>query len=216
MAQSRQVAIPLMDSLPLNNPHLLNALYSHYASVMEKTVEEKLKDDIEGADVFKAMVRRPAFFSDILQHFIQSESLIQFSMLQQRLFQRLEIAVKQELFSKGISTVTLSQLEAEKYNMLAKLIQAGDDKDVLEFVRYYSESMLEFFGIPNVEEHQEKLKQHLIEYTAAMSEGHFSSAALKILRDTEQYYFEELSITAQASGFEVISYDPLFSLPKGK
>ena len=217
---NRQVALPLLDSSPLKNPHLLNAMYSQFASMMKTVVDEDMKDDLEGADDLKAMLLAecPALFSYFLQHLIQSKSLLQTCVLQQRLFQRLEVAVKQDLFSKGITTVPLSQLEAEKYKLLAKLIQASRDKDALEFVQYHTEIMREMFDIPNFEakEFQEEMKKQFINFAASLSERHFNSAALKIVRDTEQYYFEELNILVQASGFEVISYDPLFNLPKGK
>ena len=215
MAENHQVAILLKDTLTINNPHLLNAVVSTLENVVKQTIEEDLKDidELEGADIFKAMVREGC--TSFMQHFFQSKSFLQFSMIQQKLFQQLEITVRQELFAKGVNRVTLSQLEAEKYNLLARLIQAGNDKCVLEFVRYYSEFMHEFLEIPiDDEEFQEETKQTLIRFAASMSEKHFNSAALKVIRDTEQYYFEEVSMMAQTR--EVISYDPLFSLPKGK
>ncbi len=215
MAEDRQVAIPNIDTLPLN-PHLLRALFSHFENVMNKSLEEDT-DNLEGteSDVIKAMVHEesPALFSDMFKHMVQSKSFLQDCLVQQRLLQRLEITVKQDLYSKGIVTVTLAQLEAEKYKLLAKLIQAGNDKDALEVLQYYTELMHKLFDIPiSDKEIQEILKQKL----ASVSESYFSSPAFKIIKDTEQYYFEELSITAQASSFEVISYDPLFSSPKGK
>ena len=217
MAEDRQVALPHIDTLPLNNPHLLRAMYTQFETIMSKTDS----DIFEGADAFKAMGREESstFFSNLLQHTIQSKSVLQFCLVHQRLFQRLEIAVKQNLFSKGIATIALSQLEAKKYNLLADLIQAGNDKDALEYIRYYSELLHDIFDIPiteSDEEIQEEIKQQFIRHAASMSEKHFNSAAVKIIKDTEQYYFEESSVVAQASGFEVISYDPLFSLPQGK
>ena len=219
MAENHQVAIPLIkDTLPIDNPHLLNAVVSTLENVVKQTVEDlKDIDELEGADIFKAMVREGCtdFLGDMMQHFFQSKSFLQLSMIQQKLFQQLEITVRQELFAKGVNRVTLSQLEAEKYNLLSRLIQAGNDKHVLELVRYYSELMHEFLEIPiDDEEFQEEMKQSLIRFAASVSEKHFNSAALKVVRDTEQYYFEEVSMMAQTR--EVISYDPLFSLPKGK
>ena len=215
MAEDRQAALLHTDTFPLNNPHLLHAIFTQF-----ETIRSKMDSDLfDGADAFKAMgcEESSIFVSDLLHQSFQSKSFLQICLIQQRLLQRLEIAVKQTLFSKDI--ITLSQLEAKKYNLLAELIQAGNDKNALEYVRYYSECICDILGIPiteSNEEFQEEMKQILVRHYASMSEKHFNSAAVKILKDTEQYYLEELSLMAQAGGFDVICYDPLYSLPKGK
>ena len=134
-----------------------------------------------------------------------------------------EILIKAELSSRGIkdSEIDVSLLESQKVKMLCQKI-TDRDEDALMFVHCYCQWMCKMdCGTPVDHKDyillQEDLKQLLLSVLEVMAQKQHNLGALRTVQKTVvNYYFEEGFAAATLPTDSVISYDSLFSLPKGR
>ena len=154
----------------------------------------------------------------VLQQSQHSIAAVRMGLTQAKLLNECEIMIKKELVNNGIKRVEKSVLESEKLKLLSQRIKSGD-KDALLFVHYYGQFMCELYqGTPvDYEEYVklvEEMKHSLPKLLEIMSQNQRNLAALmNVSQSVDNYYLEEVCTTLPMDA--VISYDPLFSLPKG-
>ena len=222
MEEEKVLAKVFKGNTGVRNPYLEHTVVSNMVPVIKQCIKDTAGvEDLE--DYNEEIIKWKLLHVLRRMQVSQSKSLVRFSILQQELLKRYEAVIRAELSNKGIkeSEIDVSLLESQKVKMLHQKI-TDKDECTLMYLQCFCQSMCEMdCGTPVDHEDyillQERFKQLLLLILKTMTQKQHNLVAVMTAQKTVyNYFFEERFAAAILPTDSVISYDPLFSLPKGK